>query len=200
MGRKVRKTVGVKPPARAAGESVPLATPSGEQGEASSIELAPAVLDSESSEVRKVLVAPAVAPPLPPLSPLQQSQQLELGIGLGVLGAAVGALAGYSNAPIYAPAGNLVAAIEGCALGLFIAHSLARTLFLNVRTQWMLWVVLGVLTYGGDRVGGLGLAAVGALIGTLTVVFGPFQRHAAKPGPEPASLPVQGASVKATGK
>lgn len=120
--------------------------------------------------------APVATPSRPAgagVSPLLRSQEVELEIGLSLLGAVVGALTGFGTGiPIDAPSGNVVGAIEAALIGAMMGYSLGRTLFLSVRTQWIAWVVLVALAAAGVKFLGLVGGLAGAAIGTGLVVMG----------------------------
>lgn len=119
-----------------------------------------------------------VRPKTPGLSPLVRAQEVELEIGLTVLGTVVGVLTGYGqNVPLDALSGNIAGAVEGGVVGALMGYSLGRTLFLSVRAQWISWAVLVALAYVGYLVGGLPGADAGAVIGTALVLSGAFGRE-----------------------
>lgn len=117
-------------------------------------------------------------------SPLLRSQEKELEIGLSLLGIIFGLLTGYGNGvPPEAPSGNVVGAIEAGIIGGLLGYTLGRTLFFSVRAQWISWVALLGLVYGGQTVGGLPGGVLGAVLGASLVCGGALSRFDDVPGP-----------------
>lgn len=136
------------------------------------------------------VVAASPSPPSAGMSPLLRSQEIELEIGLTVLGAMVGGLTGYGqNVAMDAPSGNLAGGVEGALVGGLLGYSLGRTLFLSVRAQWISWFVLIGLAVLGGMLAGLKGTLGGAVLGTGLVLAGVFGREGevdSAPGVVPA--------------
>ncbi|MBM3463485.1 MAG: hypothetical protein FJX76_15400 [Armatimonadetes bacterium] len=105
---------------------------------------------------------PRLAPALPvsgesrtglPTSPLAREQERDLEVGLTFTGFVCGGLTGFSQVPFGAPEGNVAGGVLGAVLGAMMGLSLSKSLFLSVRAQWFVWMLLAVLTVGGYWVG-----------------------------------------------
>lgn len=177
MARKIRRTTSGKRAASPAARTEQASPPSGDAGLATESEPASASAD-ESPAHADTGVGVAGR------TPLVRSQEIELELGLTLLGGAIGALSGYSQVALDAVAGNVVSGTEGAIIGALLGYLLGRTLFLSVRAQWPLWCIMIVLSYAGHRLAGLAGMVVCAVIATLFVLFGPIQREDdAKDGP-----------------
>jgi hypothetical protein len=123
------------------------------------------------------------------MSPLVRAQEIELEVGLAVLGTVVGGLTGYSyNVPLGATSGNVPGAVEAGIVGALMGYSLARTLFFTVRKQWISWGVIIAMVYLALWLGGLPAAVGGAVVGAGLVIAGVF---GSEDDEEPESLPVR---------
>lgn len=164
MAKKDRRSVAARRAARPV--KTPTLKPSTEPVE-------PLEVTSEEDEGSRDVKESTPARPLPPgMSPLMRSQEIELEVGLTILGAAMGGLTNYGDVAMSAVTGNTMAAVQGALAGALLGYSLGRTLFLSVRTQWISWgILVGLAVIGHAIYGALGML-VGAFVGTLFVLFG----------------------------
>jgi uncharacterized membrane protein YfcA len=142
------------------------------------------VADEEELEEPEESAASELTPPVArsDASPLARSQERDLEIGLTLIGGALGALTGYGSVPFDAATGNVPAAVLAAVLGACCGFTMSRTLFLSVRAQWFVWILLAIFCGLGYTVGGFAGALVGSVIITLFVLFGlkPLARAAAR--------------------
>ena len=107
--------------------------------------------------------------------PLPPAQELELEVGLAVLGLMVGGLTGYSQVPLGAVSGNVPDAAAGGALGAVLGLAVAKSLFLTMRDQWLAWAVLAAASWTGYHFAQFWGAAVAALL-VFVLVLRPLEK------------------------
>ena len=109
---------------------------------------------------------PSVAPPI------AQPQERELEAILGFMGAIMGGLTGYSQVPMDAVQGNIQQAVAGVIMGILLGYCLGRTLFLSTKLQWLAWILLLVLTFGGFLLAGMWGTVAGPLVTAGMLLYG----------------------------
>lgn len=157
MAKKIRKSSTRRPlptsSATPTGPAAPASPPSGDEGDESLV----------------AVPAPVVRQTGLPMSPLAREQERELEVGLTAIGLVVGGLTGFSQVPFGAPEGNVTIGVLSALMGALTGLSVGRSLFLSMRAQWFVWVVMAVLSVGGffvgGQVGGDLAAVVGAAVG-----------------------------------